>query len=386
MINPQKMVEFAQAMVQHPSLSGEENAVAARVQLEMTALGFDHVLMDEVGNVVGVVEGAQPGKTLLFDAHTDTVGVTSAVPWQRDPFCADIVEGSLFGRGAADMKGALAAMVHAAGAMDRRQLCGRVVVSASTMEEVLEGVALRVVMERFPPDFVVIGEATGLNLARGGRGRAEVHLETLGLPSHSSAPHLGHNAVLDMAPLILAIDDIVLPEDPLMGPAILALTDIISDPYPGNSVIPSICRATYDRRLLPGESAADVLEAITSLPAAIDIRLNARIAHGEYSAFTGKRLGCEKFFPAWLFPEDEWLVQRALHALHGIGHAPRLSTYRFCTNAAYSAGIAGIPTIGFGPATEHDAHVIDERLKLDDLFAAAAGYQAIIDSVLGEAA
>ncbi len=58
------------------------------------------------------------------------------------------------------------------------------------------------------------------------------------------------------------------------------------------------------------------------------------------------------------------------------------SAYRFCTNAAYSAGIAHVPTVGFGPATEADAHVIDERLAIADLQAAARGYQAIIESVL----
>ena len=157
------------------------------------------------------------------------------------------------------MKGAIAAMVHGAAAVDRSTLTGRIVVSASTMEEVLEGVALTAVMARMPPDFVIIGEATGLEIARGGRGRAEVHLETVGRPSHSSAPQQGRNAVLDMMRVIAHVEGIELPENDLMGPAIFALTDIISDPYPGHSVIPSICRVTYDRRLLPGERADDVL-------------------------------------------------------------------------------------------------------------------------------
>jgi len=59
-----------------------------------------------------------------------------------------------------------------------------------------------------------------------------------------------------------------------------------------------------------------------------------------------------------------------------------LSAYRFCTNAAYSAGIAGVPTIGFGPSTEGDAHVIDENIRIDALIAAARGYAGIIQSVL----
>jgi len=221
-----------------------------------------------------------------------------------------------------------------------------------------------------------------LNLSRGGRGRAEVHLETIGRPSHSSAPHLGHNAVLDMMRVVQAVETIELPEDAFMGPAILALTDIISDPYPGHSVIPSICRVTYDRRLLPGETAKDVLDAITSLSPLQGIRLNAAIGIGEYTTYTGKAMRQEKFFPAWALPEQDAYVQTALAGLRAAGLQPQVSAYRFCTNAAYSSGVAGVPTIGFGPATEADAHMIDERLRIEDLLAASRGYRGIIDAIL----
>ena len=229
-MNTDKLIEFTQSIVQMPSLSGQEAKVAKRIEAEMHTLGFDEVRIDENGSVIGIINGAQPGKTLLFDGHTDTVGISPGVPWDHEPFAAKIVDGAIYGRGSADMKGAIAAMVHAAGSIDRTKLRGRVVVSASTMEEVLEGVCLKTVMDTVQPDWVVIGESTGLNLARGGRGRAEVHLETVGRPSHSSAPQQGHNAVLDMAQVIAAIETLELPEHPLMGPAICALTDIISDP------------------------------------------------------------------------------------------------------------------------------------------------------------
>jgi putative selenium metabolism hydrolase len=385
MMDIQKLVEFAQALVQRPSLSCQEEAVAKRVEEEMHTLGFDQVTVDECGNVIGVVQGVEPGKTLLFDAHTDTVDVTGGLPWERDPFSGHIEGGVLHGRGSADMKGALAAMVHAVASVDRTQIAGRVVVSASSMEEVLEGVALQLqaVMDQFPPDFVVIGEATDLNLARGGRGRAEIHLETLGVPTHSSAPHLGRNAVLDMMKVIAGIEEIELPADPLMGSAILALTEISSAPFPANSVIPSICRATYDRRLLPGETETEVLGAITGLPGVQDLTLKAVVGVGEYAAFTGKVLRQEKFFPAWLFPEDDWFVVGAKGGLMAAGLDPSTSAYRFCTNAAYSAGIEGVPTVGFGPGKETDAHRVDERLKLAELEAAARGYRGIVEAVLG---
>ena len=377
-----RLITFTQDLVRLPSPSGGERAVAERVRQEMQALCFDRVWIDPYGSVVGSVEGHLPGKTVLLDAHTDTVGISPGVPWGHDPFGANIENGAIYGRGTADMKGALAAMVYAAAALDRATLTGRVVVSASPLEEVLEGVALRAVMDETLPDFVVIGEATDLNLSRGGRGRAEVHLTTVGRPSHSSAPHLGRNAVLDMMRVIAAVEQIELPDNPIMGPAILALTDIVSEPYPGHSVIPSICKVTYDRRLLPGEDAAGVLGAIAGLAALDDIQLKAEIGIGEYAAFTGAVQRCEKFFPAWLYEENEPFVAAALGALHASGIEAEASAYRFCTNAAYSAGIAGVPTVGFGPATEADAHVVDERLHINDLLAAARGYRAIIEAFL----
>lgn len=383
-MNREKLVQFTQALVQQTSLSGQERAVAERVVAEMQALGFTAVSTDENGSVVGIIEGAHPGKTLLLDAHIDTVGIAPGVPWTQEPHGGRVVGDALYGRGSADMKGALAAMIYAAAAVDRTRLRGRIAVSASTLEEVLEGVTLRTIMAQVQPDFVVIGEATDLNLNRGGRGRAEVHLATLGRPAHSSSPHLGRNAVIDMMQVIAAIETLDLPTEPLMGPALMALTDIISEPYPGYSVIPSLCRVTYDRRLLPGETPADVLAAITNHPAVQGLPLQARIAQGEHLAYTGATLRADKFFPAWLFPESHSFVMRSLAGLHAAGLQPQISAYRFCTNGAYSAGIAGVPTVGFGPAKESDAHVVDERLLLSDLFAAAQGYQGMIEAVLGE--
>ena len=157
-----QLVQFTQDLVRIPSLSGQEEAVAKRVESEMRRLAFDRVWIDGNGSVIGIVEGAQDGKTILLDAHTDTVGISPGVPWQHEPFGAQIDGDKIFGRGAADMKGALAAMVHAAAALDRARLAGRVVVTASTLEEVLEGVALHAIMDQVQPDFVVIGESTNL--------------------------------------------------------------------------------------------------------------------------------------------------------------------------------------------------------------------------------
>jgi putative selenium metabolism hydrolase len=376
------LIAFAQDLVRIKSLSGEEAALAERVSQEMRQLGFDHVWTDATGNTVGVIEGLESSPTLLLDAHIDTVGVAPGSAWAHDPLGGQVADGYLHGRGSADMKGALAAMVHAAADIDRRILPGRLVVCASVMEEVMEGYGLHEVMDALHPDYVVIGEATDLNLNRGGRGRAEIHIETHGRPAHSSSPSVGHNAVYDMMKVIEGVQTIDFHKDPDLGPALMALTDIISDPYPGHSVIPSRCRATFDRRLLTGETVESVLRQITELPALKGLDVEATIPIGEYETFTGSRIRGTKFFPAWLFDEHHPYVRSALQGLRSSGLTPSLGAYRFCTNAAYSAGTAGVPTVGFGPGKEEDAHVIDERLALKDLERAAEGYRGIVKAVL----
>lgn len=380
-MNTSALIEFTQRLIRQPSLPGEEGPVTQVVVEEMNRLGFDRVWVDKNGSAIGVVEGARPGPTLLFDAHTDTVGIAPGSVWTRDPFRAEIDGGYLYGRGAADMKGALAAMLYAAGSVDKNELAGKVVVSASVMEEVYEGGALKTVMDQVNPDFVVIGEASELNLVRGGRGRAEIHLETIGKPSHSSSPQLGVNAIHLMMTVIEAVDKLELGEHPLLGRGILALTDIISEPYPAYSVIPACCKSTYDRRLLPGETAEEVLGAITSLHELKDISFSAVIAEEEHQAYTGSILRAHKFFPAWELEETHLYVQKALSGLRAAGLDPDTRAYRFCTNAAYSIGVAGVPTIGFGPGAEGDAHVVDEKIKLEDLEKAALGYKGMIEAV-----
>jgi putative selenium metabolism hydrolase len=375
-----RLTHFLASMVKVESLSGQEKSLVELVASEMHRLEFDHVYVDEIGSLVGTVAGDKSGPTLLLDAHCDTVGVAPGVSWQFDPFGAVIRNDRMYGRGTSDMKGALAAMIYAAAGVERSLLAGRVVVSVTVMEEVMEGASLGAVMAEIRPDFVVIGEATNLNLNHGGRGRAEIHLEAIGRPAHSSTPEMGVNAVHLMVAAIRAIEEMPLPSDPALGPAIMALTDIISDPYPGYSVVPSRCRVSYDRRLLVGETMDGVIAEIRARPALEGI--DVVIANGEHTAYTGAVIGGPKFFPAWKLSPDHRFVQLALTGLRNAGLQADLESYRFCTNAAYSAGRANVPTVGFGPSTEGHAHVVNEFIDLPQLQKAALGYLGIIESVL----
>ncbi len=378
------LVSFAADLVRIPSVLGGEERVARRVLAEMRFVGFPCAELDNAGNAVGVIEGAGPGPTVLLDAHMDTVDVVPRGAWSRDPFAGEVADGRLWGRGAADMKGALAAMVHGAARLQRGAMAGRVVVSASVGEELIEGAALRMVMQRYGADFVVIGEASGLDVVRAGRGRAEFVLTTRGRPAHASRPDLGEHAVHKMRAVIEQIEALPMPTDPFVGPGVMCLTDIISIPHPAHSVVPSACRVTYERRTLPGESQEEVLEQLRrACERAGAPDTDVEFALTDYTTYTGVHWQRPKWFDPWELPEEHDLVQGATSGLRAAGFEPALRAYQFCTNAAYSAGHAGVPTIGFGPGEETQAHVVDEYLELDQLLAAAEGYRAILQELLG---
>lgn len=379
-LNESELITFAQRLVRAKSITGSEQEVISVLSAEMKKLGYDRVRVDETGNLIGSIEGEKDGPTILLDGHCDTVDANPP-DWKHAPWAAEIENGRLYGRGAADMKGSLAAMIHAAAAIDRSRLAGRIAISATVTEENVEGGSLRSVVEAVHPDYVVIGEATELNLNRGGRGRAEIQVSTFGRSAHSSSPSAGRCAVTDMMRVLQAIQNHKDPVDPFLGAGSMVLTDIISEPYPGHSVIPYRCRVTYDRRLLPGETNTGIIEVLRTLPGLEDIQYEVGLVTQEERTHTGVVLEGEKFFPAWIFPEAHPFVTAAKRGLEAEGLTPRIGGYRFCTNGAYCAGVMGIPTVGFGIGREEDAHIADESIAVADLLTAARGYQGIIQAV-----
>jgi putative selenium metabolism hydrolase len=370
---------FALELVRTASPSGQEGAVAGLVGREMDRLGYE-VEVDGLGNVLGTLR-LGPGPTVLLDSHMDTVGVTDASAWSRDPR-GEVVDGRLFGRGAMDMKGPLAAAVHGVAAL-RGEGRGTVVVCASVAEELVEGVALARVAERVRPDRVVICEATGLRVAHGQRGRAEIRLEVRGRPTHSSRPEHGVNAVDAMVGVLAPLRELPMPGPHRgLGAAILVTTDIASRPYPALSVVPDYCVATLDRRTLPGERAEDVLAPVrAAAEAALDgtgAEVRAAIAEDDFATYTGERVVAPNFAPAWYRDASDPIVRAALAALAEAGLPARRTTYAFCTNGS---GTLGIDTIGYGPGEEELAHRVDEHVPLADLAAAARGYAAIVHTL-----
>ena len=361
---------------------------------KMEEYGFDEVIIDRFGSVLGTINGKRPGKTILMDGHIDTVDVIDAPQWEHDPFGGEIEDGKIYGRGASDMKGSDCAMITAAARFAEktgRDFAGRVCVSCTVHEERFEGVSSREITRLAKPDLVIIGEATSTTVKRGQRGRAEVVVETEGVSCHSSNPEKGVNAVYAMTAVIDEIRKIVPNEHPLLGKGILELTDIISQPYPGASVVPSLCRATFDRRTLVGEDEAVILGQVNEAIARAQethpgLKARCYLAEGEEKCWTGDTIRAKRYFPAWVTEEDSELVQAALKGLKDAGIEAPLSHFSFCTNGSSFCGEAGIPTIGYGPSLESLAHVRDEYIEIDQLLKSCKGFESILTQLTHESA
>lgn len=386
----QEVVDLCRKLIQAQSYSGHEDQVAARLQAYYKANGFDSVHVDDYGNVIACIRGKRPGPKLLFDGHIDTVPVPDPSKWTHDPFAAEIVDGRIYGRGTSDMKGAVAAYTCAAARFAKetnRDFAGEIYVDGVVHEECFEGVAARSISAFVKPDYVVIGEASHLNLKVGQRGRAEVVVETFGKPCHSANPEKGINAVYQMARVIEAIRTLEPPHHPVLGDGILELTDIKSFPYPGASVVPDYCRATYDRRLLVGETKESVLAPIQALLdklMAEDPQLKAKVSYavGREKCYTGNEISGERFFPGWLYDQNDGFVQAVYQELRNMGYTPLITEYNFCTNGSHYAGEAGIKTFGLGPSLENLAHTIDEYIEIDQLQKVCDCYGGVMRALL----
>ena len=386
----EKVVQITQELIKAKSYSGEEDKVVEVLKSVFEEMGFDDYHVDEYGNIIGRIKGNKPGKKVLFDAHIDTVQVPDSTKWTVDPFEGKIIDGKIYGRGASDMKGALAAMICGVSEYAKqtnKDFPGELLVAGVVHEECFEGIGARKVSEYAKPDYVVIGEASELNLKIGQRGRGEIVFETFGKPAHSANPDKGINAVYKAANLINRVKEIEMTYDEHLGHGILELVDIKSSPYPGASVVPDHCKITYDRRLLVGETKESVLAPLQNLIEEMkkeDPQFDAKVSYavGEENCWTGTTISGERFFPGWRYEESEDFVQDAFKALKETGLDPEITQYSFCTNGSHYAGEAGIKTIGFGPSRENLAHTIDEHIEIEQLVKAMHGYTGIAKALL----
>ncbi len=287
-------------------------------------------------NVVASARGSGGGRTLLLNAHLDTVGIAG----MDAPFEARIEGDRLYGRGAYDMKAALAAILSVAGALARNPPAGDVVVTAVSDEEVAS-IGTEAVAASVQADAAVVVEPTELAVAVAHRGFAGFEIETEGVAAHGSRPDLGVDAIALMGPVLLelkALDERLraTPTHPLLGSGSLHASLIEGGQE--FSSYPARCLLTGERRTVPGETAEQVERELLRLAGDARLRLLVRREPFEVA-------------------EDEKIVRLVRrHAGTELVGVP------FWTDAALLAD-AGIPTVLFGPAGE-GAHAVVEWVDL----------------------
>nr|HID13127.1 YgeY family selenium metabolism-linked hydrolase [Anaerolineae bacterium] len=382
------LTTFLRDLVQTPSPSTQEGAVAERIVAEMTRLGFRDVRTDRIGNVVGWI-GPGHGPVLMLNGHMDTVRVSDPEAWNHAPFGAEIVNGVLYGVGACDMKGGLAAMLYGAKLLRDAAVAlkGDLVVACVVQEEPCEGLGSRVLIEEegIRPDWVVLGEPTNLDVSRGQRGRLEMRVVTHGRSAHAASPDLGDNAIYTAARLVFGLELLAgqLGDDDFLGPGTLAVTDISSRASSRNAV-PDRCELIIDRRLTLGENETKALAEVQRVIVREGVRAEVEVTEYHATSYTGYTCHAREFYPAWVIAEDHPLVVTAVRAVRAqLKRRPQVSRWDFSTEGVYTAGVAGIPTVGFGPGDPRHAHTADEHIRLADVYAAAEVYARLAVELLG---
>ena len=194
----QEILDLIADLISQQSYSGNEEGVVRVLESYMKRHGFDEIIIDDYGNIIGKIVGARPGPKVLFDGHIDTVPVANPAAWTRKPFEPEIIDGKMYGRGTSDMKGSVGAFTAAVAFFAEdcgKDFAGELYVAGVVHEECFEGVAARSISKIVEPDYVIIGEASLCNLKIGQRGRGEIMVETFGIPAHSANPDKGLNAV-----------------------------------------------------------------------------------------------------------------------------------------------------------------------------------------------
>ena len=371
---------FLRDLIAIKSVSSQEGEVIRRIEAEMAASGFDEIRIDPMGNILGRI-GSGPC-VLALDAHVDTVDVGNPANWTVDPFKGDERDGVIYGRGACDMKGALASIVYGGRIIKDLGLEGDCTlwVVGSVQEEDCDGLCWQYIVneDKLRPEAVVIAEPTNLAVYRGHRGRMEIEVRTAGVSCHGSAPERGVNAVYKMAPIVAEIERLNdrLGGEPFLGKGTVTIAEI-------RSTSPSLCAVAdsatihLDRRLAATDTLESAVREIEDLPGVKAAGAQVVVLDYAVPSWRGLTYPTKKYYPTWLLPEDHPLLQAGVGTYERLfGETPEVGRWVFSTNGVAVMGMHGIPCIGFGPGNEVFAHMATEQIPVEHLVKASAWYAA----------
>ncbi|HEX8295929.1 MAG TPA: M20 family metallopeptidase [Chthoniobacteraceae bacterium] len=358
MKRPENVVELLQSLVRIPSVNPQgdpgtdgvgERRIAEWLAEFLEELGakveLREVLPDRP-NVVARWPGDRPGKPrVLFAPHTDTVGVEGMT---IDPFAAELRAGRIWGRGASDTKGPMAAMLWALSEMrDQLPALGHEIWFAGLMSEETSQHGSKALAAEEYFDFVIAAEPTELNVVHTHKGAAFLQLATTGLAAHASRPELGKNAIDQMLDVLAIIRtelaaDFARQTDPVLGSSTLSIGTIRGGTK--TNVIPDRCEVSVDLRFVPGHFHRGIVEEIAA-------RLRQVCPELEVSAQPAPPLFTDPAHP---------LIRK----LGECGARPVGAPW-FC-DACYFAQ-RGMPAVALGPGSIAQAHTQDEFIQVEDL-------------------
>jgi putative selenium metabolism hydrolase len=376
------LIQFTQDLVRIKSLSGQEKEIVQFIEKKMQVLGYDEVIMDAMGNVVGRI--GHGDKAIMFDSHIDTVAVTDEEMWDVPPFSGSIVDGRLYGRGSADMKSGAAASIYAGALAKKAGLAAgkTIYVSCSVFEEDCDGENLKHLFGELNlrPDYVVICEPSNNRIALGHKGKLQVSIKTHGVSAHGSAPEKGVNAIYEMAEIIQRVEKTnleLMKKDAPRGTLVMSKISSISASL---NAVPSECEAYLDRRMVPGETEDDVRKEMDQI-------IQGKKATWEVGtlrrkSWTGMDITYEPFHLAWRIDLDHELTKACIAAYQTyFGSAPaEYDFWDFSTNAVTPVS-KGIPTIGFGPGDSKLAHMVNENCRVGQITDACGFYLNVIEEI-----
>ncbi|WP_233199005.1 MULTISPECIES: M20 family metallopeptidase [Pirellulaceae] len=326
-------------------------------------------------NVIAKYESDSSAPTILLDSHQDTVPVSGMT---IDPFHPTIRDGRIYGRGACDVKGGMAAMLSAFATLVRQKPSGSAsVIMACTCDEEYTATGARHLARQWttepkrselvstPPDYCIVAEPTELNVMVAHRGVVRWKLRTIGRACHSSRPDEGRNAIYAMTSVVSALqryaNDLAqqVTPHPLCGPPTLSVGKISG----GTSVniVPDECEIEIDRRTIPGECSADVLAYI--------------------ECFLREQTTADfEMLPPWIDADslsDDDNQELANHLLAEVatvaGPREKQGAW-YGTNASCFSVRGHIPSVVFGPGSIAQAHTVDEWLEITQLYQATEVY------------
>jgi len=376
------VVELAAELVRipsHPGVVRQEEDVAHALADWLTQRGLAPRL-DEVRpgrpNLLCSVSGRSPGRELLFCGHTDTVPLNADDP--GDGFSGAVRGGRLWGRGALDMKGALAAMagalvaLHETGAL----AAGRVTLAAVVDEEMQGLGAERLVAAGLVADGAVVGEPTANQICLGHKGLEWLEIELTGRAAHGGTPQAGINAIVAAARFVALVERELQPRLAERAHALLGAPTINFGTVAGGdqpSTVAARCTLGVDRRSVPGESFATVAAELEELLAAVRFEmpgLTTELRRHPQGIATLEHL-------AFVTPADHPLARAAAAASRAErGVEPELGAFPAWTDGGFLAGAGGVPTLVLGPGDLALAHSPAESVPVAELEEAARLYAA----------